>query len=98
MEDSTFFEIFSAWEILKDFDLSYEEIDSGNIGLGGDGGIDSIYVFHNHELIREDTELENTPKESQFDFFIIHVNISLLSFLNSFAILVVEYCLIRLCQ
>ncbi len=38
----TFFEFFTAQQSLKDFDLSYEEIESGMVGNGGDGGIDSI--------------------------------------------------------
>lgn len=39
--ESEYFEIFTAEEILKDFDLSYEEIQAGIIGGGADGGIDS---------------------------------------------------------
>jgi len=40
---SFFFEIFTAEQILKDYDLSYDEIESGNIVGGGDGGIDSFF-------------------------------------------------------
>lgn len=44
---SKFFEIFTAEQILKDYDLSYDEIESGIVGDGGNGGVDSLYVFLN---------------------------------------------------
>lgn len=43
-------------QILKDFDLSYEEIESGLVGAGGDEGIDGIYSFANGQLIEDDSE------------------------------------------
>jgi len=58
LSDSKFFELFTASEILKDQDLSYDEISSGVIGSGNDGGIDSIYVLLNGELVQEDTDVE----------------------------------------
>ncbi|MEB3233739.1 MAG: AIPR family protein [Leptolyngbyaceae bacterium] len=73
LSESKFFEIFCASEILKDFDLSYDEINSGIIGAGSDGGIDSIYIFHNGDLIQEDTDLENLTRKrkSQIDIHIV---------------------------
>jgi hypothetical protein len=56
-----FFEIFVAEQVLKDYDLGYDEIESGIIG-GGDGGIDSIYVLVNGELAQEDFDI-NHPKK-----------------------------------
>ena len=44
LSDNAYFEIFTAEHILKDFDLSYDEIQSGQVGTGGDGGIDSMYM------------------------------------------------------
>lgn len=49
-----FFEFFTASEILKDFDLSYEEIETGICGKGDDGGIDSCFLFLNGKLVQED--------------------------------------------
>ena len=40
-----YFELFTANQILKDFDLSYDEIDSGIVDGTRDGGIDSAYFF-----------------------------------------------------
>jgi hypothetical protein len=54
MKDSDFFEIYVAEQILKDFDLSDDEIESGLIGGIQDGGIDGIYTFANGELVQDD--------------------------------------------
>jgi hypothetical protein len=43
---SNFFETFVAEQVLKDADLSNEEVESGLVGDGGDGGIDGIYMPH----------------------------------------------------
>jgi hypothetical protein len=53
---SSYFELFTAEQVLKDFDLSYDEIDSGIVGDGGDGGIDAIYLFVNGELAQDEPE------------------------------------------
>ena len=57
MSDADFFELFTAEQVLKDYDLAYDEIQDGVVGDGGDGGIDSIHVFINGALLREDTKL-----------------------------------------
>jgi hypothetical protein len=54
MSPHEFFEVFVAEQVLKDYDLSDEEIASGVVGNGGDGGVDGIYVFANGELVHED--------------------------------------------
>ncbi len=36
LDASTYFEVFTAEQILKDYDLSYDEIVSGLVGGGGD--------------------------------------------------------------
>lgn len=73
MSESRFFEFFCSSQLLKDYDLSYDELASGVIGSGNDGGIDSIYIFLNGELIQEDTELENIARrrKNQIDIHII---------------------------
>ncbi|OMG70446.1 AIPR family protein [Burkholderia ubonensis] len=54
---SEFFEIFVAEQVLKDFDLGYDEIESGIVDGSQDGGIDSMYVIVNGELAQEDFDL-----------------------------------------
>lgn len=68
---SEYFEIYSATEVLKDYDLSYDEILYGISGNGGDGGIDSIYTFINGELIKEDTEINSKSKNNHIELVII---------------------------
>jgi hypothetical protein len=51
LSESEFFELFACEQILKDHDLSWEEIESGIVGDGGDGGIDGFYLFVNDEII-----------------------------------------------
>lgn len=48
-DDSEFFELFCFEQILKDFDLSYEELAFGNVDDGSDGGIDGFFFFINKE-------------------------------------------------
>lgn len=69
---STYFEHFAAAQILKDFNLSDEEIDNGNSGGGNDGGCDNLYIFLNDELITADQiECLNAPRGSYLDFYIL---------------------------
>lgn len=54
LKESEFFEIYVAEQVLKNFDLSDDEIESGLIGATHDGGIDGIYTFANGELVQDD--------------------------------------------
>ena len=58
-KDSDFFEQFASGQILKDrdFDLDPEQISSGLVGGANDGGVDSIYLFANGRLVREDADI-----------------------------------------
>lgn len=68
---SEYFEIYAATEILKNHDLSYDDIEYGIVGNGGDGGIDSIYTFVNGELLKEDTPINSTQKKNSIDLVVI---------------------------
>lgn len=68
---SEFFELFTAEQVLKDHDLSYDEIDSGLVGAGGDGGIDAIYVLVNGELVQEDPDYSHLKKNVTLDLIIV---------------------------
>lgn len=69
---NTYFEHFAASQVLKDFNLSDEEIDSGNSGGSNDGGCDNLYIFLNGELVTADQiEGLNATKGSYLDFFIL---------------------------
>lgn len=57
LEDSVAFELFSSEQVLKDRDLSEEELLDGLAGGGQDGGIDSVYSFLGNTLLAEDHEI-----------------------------------------
>lgn len=73
---SEFFELFTAEQLLKDYDLSYDEIDSGLVGAGGDGGIDAIYVLVNGELVQEDPEYSHLKKNITLDLVMMQAKTS----------------------
>ena len=54
--ESDFFELFVAEQVLKDDDLSYDDLEDGVVDGSGDGGIDSIYFFVNDVLFNEDED------------------------------------------
>jgi hypothetical protein len=67
-----FFEFFTSSQVLKEYDLSYEEIENGITGAGLDGGCDGIYLFINGDLIKEDNEvLEKYKKDIKLELCIL---------------------------
>ena len=73
---SEFFELFVAEQVLKDYDLGYNEIESGIIGGANDGGIDSIYVLVNGELALEDFDFSNLKKGVVIDMVVIQAKLT----------------------
>lgn len=73
---SKYFELFVTEQVLKDYDLSNEEIESGLVGDGGDGGIDSIYLFVNGELVREDFDPSHIKKDAAVDLVVVQAKTS----------------------
>lgn len=71
LTESEYFEIYTASEILKDHDLSYDDVKYGIVGEGGDGGIDSIFTFLNGELVKEDTPINKNQKKNVIELKII---------------------------
>ena len=67
-----FFEFFTSSQILKDYELSNEEINSSIIGGGNDGGCDSMFLFLNGERITSDMiDTLRSPRGSSLEFVII---------------------------
>jgi hypothetical protein len=71
LSDDDFFNLFSCEQILKDFDLSYDELNDGIMEGGNDGGNDAIYTFINGELLEEDTDYNGLKKDIVIDLIII---------------------------
>lgn len=57
LAEDEFFELFCFEQVLKESELVQEELLAGQIGGGGDGGIDGLYTFLDGALLEEDTEL-----------------------------------------
>lgn len=71
LSDSDYFEVFSFEQILKNYDLSYDELLVGGIGGGDDGGIDGFFTFINGDILREDTSTQNSKRNSNVDIYLI---------------------------
>jgi len=71
LADDDFFEIFTFEQILKNYELSYEEFMSGKIGGGDDGGIDGFFAFINDEMLDEDTDLSAFKKNPTIILFLV---------------------------
>ena len=74
--ESGFLELFAAEQVLKDFDFSADELESGLVGDGGDGGIDAIYLLANGELVQDDTDLSSLRREVPLELILIQAKSS----------------------
>ena len=57
LSDDKAFELFASEQVLKDSDVSTEELSSGIVGGGDDGGIDGAYTFVGDQLIDDDSDI-----------------------------------------
>ena len=57
LPDDSAFEFFVCDNVLKDLNLSAEEIDSGLIGGADDGAIDGVYTFLDDLLLDDDSDI-----------------------------------------
>ncbi|HLF82574.1 MAG TPA: AIPR family protein, partial [Blastocatellia bacterium] len=57
LSDGDAFERYAIENVLKDFDLSDDEMKSGRTGGSDDGGVDGVYFFVNRTLVQDETEL-----------------------------------------
>lgn len=71
ISEADFFELFSAEQILKEYDVSFEEVQSGIMGATLDGGIDAAYMFINGDIVREDYDINSLPRKIHLQIFII---------------------------
>lgn len=71
-DENSYFEFLAAQQLVKDYDLSDEEIENGLMGGGLDGGCDAIYIFSNGVLVNDDVfETLTIPKEMKLELVII---------------------------
>jgi len=67
LADGKAFERYCVENILKNVDMSDEEIESGLLGGSDDGGIDAMYLFINRTLILDETELPDPAITVELD-------------------------------
>ena len=65
------FELFVLEQLLKDFDLSADEIESGWTDGAGDGGIDGFYIFINGHLLDDPDEFAWPRRHAAIDVWLI---------------------------
>lgn len=72
-DQSSYFEFLAASQVLREYDLSDEEIEAGLTGGGNDGGCDGLYLFFNDVLTGEDfiDNLGNIPREATLNIVIV---------------------------
>lgn len=63
INEDEFFEFYAVQQVLKNYDLSDEEVENGLTGASADGGCDGIYQFANGDLINEDDDLAKYRKD-----------------------------------
>lgn len=68
---SDFFEFYSALQVLKEHELSYDEINAGIAGQSHDGGADALYLFINGELVKEENLTGKYKKNVDIEFVLI---------------------------
>ena len=65
------FDIFTFENILKNYDLSYEELEQGLVDGGDDGGIDGLFVFLDGLLLTETPNSQDVRKHPQIEVVVI---------------------------
>ena len=76
LSDEEYFELFAFEQMLKNYELSFDELLYGRVGGGDDGGIDGFFCFVDSELLREDTEFEDGKKSPLLEVFLFQAKTS----------------------
>ena len=69
--EDAFFGFYVVEQMLKDYELDFDELNNGIVDGGGDGGIDAIYTLLNGELLEEDSDALQIKKDVVIDLVII---------------------------
>lgn len=65
------FEYLVLEELLKDYDLSRDELDAGWIDGRNDGGVDGFYIFINGHLLEDDGDFQWPRANASIDVWLI---------------------------
>lgn len=68
LPEDTAFELFVAEQIVKNYELSPDQIEAGLVGGNNDGGVDAVYCFLGESVIDEDADvLDDGIPATSFD-------------------------------
>jgi len=73
LDDSEILELFCFEQLLKDFDLSYEELESGWTDGTDDGGVDGFFVLVDGQLATDDVLDHSLRKNPEINVFLFSV-------------------------
>lgn len=76
LSQDEYFEIFSFEQLLKDYDLSYDELLSNQVDGKDDGGIDGFFIFLNNEILNEDLDSGSIKKNPSIEVYLIQAKTS----------------------
>ena len=78
LDNSEAFELFASEQVLKSRGLSPDELQSGIVGGGNDGGIDGVFSFLGDQLLADDvaliddpSDLSNIPRDATLELHLI---------------------------
>ena len=69
--DDDFFELFVAQNVVGSEAVTAGDIEDGVLGGGLDGGIDSLYIFVDGHLIKDDTKSSDFKRRPEFQLHLI---------------------------
>lgn len=73
LSDDKYFDLFSTEQLLKNRQLSAEDLLQGCIGGAGDGGLDTAFTFLNDELVDRDSPTKTVQREPRLLLFLSQV-------------------------
>jgi len=75
-EDSEYFELFAIDSVLKNYDLSLEQLEDGWVDGGDDGSIDGFYVFIDGLYLSDDIDLKYVRAEPVLEIFMLSMKVA----------------------
>lgn len=71
LSEDKLFEFYVADNLLVNFDLDHQEIDSGIVDGSRDAGVDAAYVFINRQLLTDDLKLDVVKQPVEIELVVI---------------------------
>lgn len=76
ISESELFELFVFDQVLKDYDPSFEELESGWTDGGNDGGIDGFFIFVDDRVATPDSPEFVSKRFPRIDVYVLSVRLS----------------------